>query len=113
MADNNLAPLRALVEDLSKSLPQVTSKKMFGCDGFFAAGTIYALIWKNGRIGVKILEPKMYEELMSMEGSEPSKVGSKVMSRWVLVPPAMHDNRRALRTWVQRAHAQALALAEK
>ncbi len=36
--------LRSCLESLTAPLPRVTSRRMFGCDAFLAAGPIFALV---------------------------------------------------------------------
>ena len=97
--------LLELVEEASRELPGVSPRRMFGCDALFAYGNIYALVWKDGRIGLKLPEPSLYEELMAMPGAAPWEVGpSKAMSTWVLVPEDFHDDSEQLEVWVRRAH---------
>src|SRR5687768_10499929 len=93
--------LLSLVEESSKGLPGVGMRKMFGCEALFANGSIYSLIWKTGRIGVKIPDAAQFQELMAIDGSEPWSPGSNMtMSHWVLVPESFHDDAEALKTWV-------------
>jgi TfoX/Sxy family transcriptional regulator of competence genes len=102
--------LLSLVEDASRGLPGVAMRKMFGCEAMFANGKIYSLIWKTGRIGVKIPDTAQFDELMAQDGAEPwSPGGPKMkMSHWVLVPESFHDDSEALKTWVARAHGHAM-----
>ncbi|MGZ3697459.1 MAG: TfoX/Sxy family protein [Bdellovibrionota bacterium] len=93
-------------------LPKVTGKKMFGCHALWADGNVFALIWKTGRIGVKLTESADYDTLLSIKGSAPWKAGPKVMSHWVLVPEEFHKGVK-LGHWVKKAHAQALGAAPK
>lgn len=99
--------LLELVEDASRDLPGVSPRRMFGCDALFAYGNIYALIWKDGRIGLKLPEPSAFEELMAMPGAVPWTPGRSAMSHWVLVPEDFHDQPERLVPWVRRAHALA------
>lgn len=107
MASAELEPLRALLERCSEKLPGVTQRKMFGCAAFFAQRTIYGLIWKTGRIGLKVTDRRSYETLMAIDGAEPWTIGKKTMSHWVLVPRSFHKNSERLRQWVQLAHQMA------
>jgi DNA transformation protein len=108
-----LAFLADGVEDASRDLPAVERRRMFGCDAWFAAGAIFALVWKHGRIGLKLPDPEAYAELFALPGAAPWTAGTKTMSGWVLVPEAFHDDPAALRAWVARAHRAALAAPAK
>jgi len=92
-------------------MPNVTWRRMFGCQGVFASGQIFGLIWKAGRIGLRLPEPTAFEELMASEGAAPWTAGTKTMSNWVLVPEAFHSDPDPLRAWAERAHHLALLAA--
>ena len=104
-----LAYLTDAVEDATCDLPGVERRKMFGCDAWFAGGSIFALVWKHGRIGLKLPEPGARAELAGLPGAAPWTAGTKTMSGWVLVPEGFHDDADALRAWTLRAHEAALA----
>jgi TfoX/Sxy family transcriptional regulator of competence genes len=108
--------LAELVAEVSRDLPEVSTRRMFGSDAFFADAKIYALIW-DGRIALKMHKPERYAELLAMEGAStwnpaPQRE-SKPMSGWVLVTEAFHDDLDALRPWVESAHQQALTAPAK
>jgi TfoX/Sxy family transcriptional regulator of competence genes len=99
--------LYSLLQEASEGLPLVTEKRMFGCEAFFANQTVYALVWKTGRIGLKLPDEQLFDELMKMEGSAPWTAGQRTMSQWVLVPEWFHEDMDILRKWVEQAHALA------
>lgn len=103
-----LAELRHLVEESCAGLGEVSIRRMFGCDGFFARDTIFGLIWKTGRIGLKFPDPQAFGEIMSLPGSDPWTAGTKVMSQWVLLPESVHNQPAALRHYVQQAYSLAV-----
>lgn len=111
--NSKLAILRALLEDASKGLKKVDFKKMFGSEALFADNKVFALIWKKGRIGLKLTDPKEFEKLKSMMGSSPWKIGNKVMADWVLIPESFHTAVDSLRSWLEKAHINALESQEK
>lgn len=96
-----------LVEASTPGLKDISMRRMFGCDAFFAGEQIFALLWKTGRIGVKLTDADAYARLLAEPGAEPWQIGEKVMSRWVLVPEEMHDDVEALAPWVRMAHGYA------
>jgi TfoX/Sxy family transcriptional regulator of competence genes len=106
--NEGLEILLAKLEGAATGLSGVTKKRMFGCDGLFANGNIFGLVWKEGRIGVRLPNEIAYAEAMKMPGSSPWRAGTMTMSHWVLVPPGMHDDAMRLTAWVRRAHALAL-----
>lgn len=101
--------LRDLLEEAAAPLPGVTHKRMFGCDALFAEGNIFALIWKTGRIGVRLPDTAAFAKLLDLDGAEPWQVGEKTMGHWLLVPEDFHDEPESLGVWVRQAHAYALA----
>jgi TfoX/Sxy family transcriptional regulator of competence genes len=104
-----LEELRGLVVDAAGSLPRVEERKLFGCAAWFASDSIFALVWKHGRIGLKLPDEAAYRELMAVAGSAPWSIGPKIMGGWVLVPEDWHDDGERLRAWAKKAHAQALS----
>lgn len=101
--------LLSQLEEVTGSLRGVSARRMFGCDALFADGAIFALIWKTGRIGLKLPDAALYAELLAEPGTEPWAPGEgKPMAHWLLVPESLHDDLDALTPWVQRAHKLAL-----
>jgi len=103
-----LLELEAAVDDAAAGLAKVTAKRMFGCHGLFADDSVFALVWKEGRIGVRLPDAGKFTELMQLKGSAPWKAGKMTMSHWVLVPETMHDDARGLKKWLHTGHALAL-----
>lgn len=83
---------------------------MFGCDAVFAEGRIFGLVWKEGRIGLKMPDPALYKQLHQLPGAAPWVAGDRTMSHWLLVPPSFHDDTQELAVWVAHAHKQACVL---
>ncbi len=104
-----LAQLTEFVETAATPLAKVTKRRMFGCDGFFAGGSIFGLIWKAGRIGVRLPDAALYDELIATRGAGPWMAGAMKMSHWVLVPEAFHDDDAALAKWIRKAHVLAMS----
>ena len=99
--------LRAALEELTASLARVSTRRMFGCDAFLAGGTMFALVLKEGRIGLKLPDDHL-AGLRALPGADAWKPGDMVMRQWVLVPETFHDNTEGLAPWVAQAHAAAL-----
>lgn len=106
MADR--AKLLEVLRRASAGLDGVVEKKMFGCEALFTKGRVFALVWKTGRIAVKLPVVERYQALATQEGAAPWTAGSKVMGGWVLVPPKLEDP-KALGPWLEEAHAMATA----
>jgi TfoX/Sxy family transcriptional regulator of competence genes len=105
MAD--LEALRSLVEAAAEGLTAVRRRRIFGCDALFTDGEIFALVWREGRIGLKLTDEKLFDELIHQTGATAWKPGGTAMASWVVVPVKLHEDKKLLRKWVQRAHAQA------
>ena len=103
--------LKACLEELTGPLARVTTRRMFGCDAFLASGTMFALVLKEGRIGLKLPDDQL-AGLRALPGADPWKAGDMVMRQWVLVPETFHDDSDGLAPWVARAHAAALTRSE-
>jgi TfoX/Sxy family transcriptional regulator of competence genes len=105
--------LSILFEESSTLLLSVTKRRIFGCDAFFANANIFGLIWKTGRLGVRLPDDKLFTELMAQTGSDPwsvyTKPGGKPMAHWVLVPESMHDDSEEVEQWIAAAHRLALS----
>ena len=104
----SLAALEQSLNRAAAKLDQVTSKKMFGCHALFADSKVFALVWKHGQIGLKLMAEADYEALLSLPGAGPWKAGPMQMAHWVLLPPTLAESPRQLAKWAKRAHAQAL-----
>jgi TfoX/Sxy family transcriptional regulator of competence genes len=99
--------LLATLRTAAERLPDVEEKKMFGCEALFVNGAIFALVWKEGRIGVKLPTAERFDALAAQNGAGPWKAGPMVMAHWLLVPPAIDSDPRKLAPWVKEAHAMA------
>ena len=108
MTDPFLLFLQTLLDDAANGLAKVKPKRMFGCYCLFANDQIFAAVWKEGRINLKIPDTPLYGELLNTDGAKPWTVGKKVMSHWILVPEVFHDDTGDLRTWTVKAHQLAL-----
>lgn len=104
MAKESIAELEEMLNSATANLSKVTSKKMFGCHALWASGNVFALVWKHGRIGVKLPEESQYNSLMGVSGAEPWKAGPMQMAHWVLVPESFHGKGAELKKWASKAH---------
>jgi TfoX/Sxy family transcriptional regulator of competence genes len=106
--------LSDLLADLSAELPEVTKKRMFGCDGYFANDAVYALVW-DARIVLKLPEPALAEAALAMESALPWKPmpNAKPMSHWVVMSEELHDDVDTLRPYLEAAHRLAMSAPKK
>lgn len=99
-----LMALRKSIQEASEDFQDITERRMFGCDAFFTAGQIYGLIWKEGRIGLRLPDPNLFAEAMSLEGSITWVAGNRTMSKWVLLPECIEKQNAEFRKWVKQAY---------
>ena len=109
----SIEELESILDLATKDLPKVTSKKMFGCHATWADGNVFALIWKEGRIGVKLPDEKAYASLLALTGAMPWKAGTMQMAHWVLVPKQFHDRPAEIKKWTKMAHGMCIKLEKK
>jgi TfoX/Sxy family transcriptional regulator of competence genes len=113
MAKLSIAELEEILNAATSRLPKVTGKKMFGCHALWADGNVFALIWKHGRIGVKLPAEDAYASLLGVSGAEPWKAGPMKMAHWVLVPESFHGKPAEIGKWAAKAHSLCSKLAKK
>jgi TfoX/Sxy family transcriptional regulator of competence genes len=103
-----LSELLEMLEAAALPLPGVTRRRMFGCDALFVDRQIFALVWKEGRIGLKFADPAERGRLDALPGTSPWAPGGKHMREWRLLPERMQDDGASLAAWVESAHAEAV-----
>ncbi len=87
-------------------------KRMFGCDAAFRDGRIFTLVWREGRIAVKLPDEAAYAELAAVAGVDAWAPGGKgPMRGWLMVPPAWNESEDRIGPWLERAFASAAAAA--
>ncbi len=107
------AYLKDLVEGLVEELPEVTTRRMFGSDAWFANGAIFTLIW-DGRVAVKLPERPRFDALLALPGARPwSPNANRPMTAWLLAPEDFHDDPESLRPFLEAAHRSALSAPKK
>jgi TfoX/Sxy family transcriptional regulator of competence genes len=100
--------LKKTLNNAAVGLTAVVEKTMFGCHSLFTNDAVFSMVWKDGRIGVRLPEVDTYSQLMSESGAGPWRAGTRTMSHWVLVPKSMHHSQAELARWVAKAHAYAM-----
>lgn len=106
------AHLKALLDEVIAPLAAVSTRRMFGCDAWFARGNIFTLVW-DGRVAVKLPQTTDYAAALCEPGAvgwKPMPSAKNPMAHWVLVSEEHHDDLDALGAWVRRAHALATAV---
>lgn len=108
-----LLRLKASLDGALAGLDGVENKRLFGCDGAFVGGNIFALVWKDGRLGLRLPDEALRTGLLAEAGAEPWRMDGKAVRHWVLLPERWHADAPRLREWCRRAHALAQARPEK
>ena len=103
----DLTRLKAVFDGAMAGLEGVEPKKLFGCDGYFVNGNIFGLVWKEGRLGLRLTVDEDRSELMALEGAGSWQVGPMTMKLWVLLPPGWHSQPAKLKAWSRKAYEQA------
>jgi TfoX/Sxy family transcriptional regulator of competence genes len=113
MAKEIISELEMVLNKSTSGMSKLSSKKMFGCHALWVDGNVFALVWKHGRIGLKLPTESDYNALMSIPGAEPWKAGPMKMSHWVLVPETFHAKPIELKKWAVKAHSLCSKLEKK
>jgi TfoX/Sxy family transcriptional regulator of competence genes len=105
--------LEDVLNQSALDLKKVSSKKMFGCHALWANGNIFALVWKEGRIGFKLPDEVFYQKLLGASGADAWMIGPKQMSHWVFVPEAFHSKKVQLKKWAELSYGLCETLVPK
>ena len=105
--------LKATFDGAMAGLKGVEPKMLFGCDGYFVNGNIFGLVWKEGRLGLRLTDAELQAEVLELAGANVWKAGPMIMRHWVLLPPAWHKKPALLKEWSKVAYELALERPEK
>lgn len=108
------AHLKELISELSAELPEVSEKRMFGSDAFFAHETIFCIVW-DGRVVLKFRDEAKFAQARALEGADnfdPMQRGD-TMTSWTVMPELLVDSPDELRPWVEFAHRDAMTAPPK
>jgi TfoX/Sxy family transcriptional regulator of competence genes len=105
--------LKATFDGAMAGLRDVEPKRLFGCDGYFVNGNIFGLVWKEGRLGLRLSDTSKQAEVLALPGAGPWKAGPMVMRHWVLLPPDWHRKPAVLKLWSRLAYDLASERPEK
>ena len=113
VSPDEMTRLKATFDGAMAGLKGVEPKKLFGCDGYFINGNIFGLVWKEGRLGVRLTNAEQQAELLELAGANVWKAGPMIMRHWVLLPPDWHKKPAHLKEWARAAYEQALERPDK
>lgn len=106
---DRLIRLKAALDGALAGLEGVENKKLFGCDGAFVGGNIFAMVWRDGRLGLRLPDAERQGALLAEPGAEPWLMDGKPVRHWVLLPAAWHNDLARLRRWGREAYGLAQA----
>lgn len=112
-SSQELTRLKAVLDGALAGLENVSPKRLFGCDAWFAQGNIFALVWKEGRLGLRLSDSALQAQALAEPGAEPWLQEGKAVKHWVLLPQAWNSQPALLRSWGRRAYGLAIARPEK
>ena len=87
-----------------KGLSLVTEGKLFGCNVWKVDGNIFAMVWKTGRIALKLSNVDEFAKLEAMNGTDPWTAGNKTMKHWLLLPESLATHDLELKKRLKIAH---------
>lgn len=112
-SSEEMTRLKATFDGAMAGLKGVEPKKLFGCDGYFVNGNIFGLVWKEGRLGLRLTDPEQQAELLGLAGANVWKAGPMIMRHWVLLPSDWHKKPALLKEWSRVAYEHAQERPEK
>ncbi len=95
--------LNAKLEAATAGLAGISRKRVFGRNTFFVDGKLFALVWREGRIGLKLPDEALHAELSQLPGAVPWVAWGRSMAQWLLVPLTMQHDAPLLASWVKRS----------
>jgi TfoX/Sxy family transcriptional regulator of competence genes len=110
---DDMTRLKAVFDGAMAGLKDVEPKTLFGCDGYFVNGNIFGLVWKEGRLGLRLTDEERQRELLEQPGAGVWRAGPMIMRHWVLLPPDWHKKPALLKQWSRLAYELALERPEK
>lgn len=112
-SSQDLIRLKAVLDGALAGLEGIENKTLFGCDACFVGGNIFALVWTDGRLGLRMSDAESHERLLAEDGAGPWMVDGKAVKHWVLLPVSWAAQPAQLRRWGRQAYELAKARPEK
>ena len=83
--EEEAGPVRQALEDAVLDWPEVTTKRMFGCPAFMAAGKLFTFVVTRGVV-LTGLSDEYLESVREQMETEEFRAGERLIGDWVLVP---------------------------
>ena len=105
------AHLADMLERSTQGLVGVSRKKMFGSEGFFVNGKVFALEWDDHFV-FKLPAEDAATEFATLGALPWSPMGAKArpMKHWLIAPDTFNDDEELTQAWAERAYALVKAL---
>lgn len=100
--------LRLAFDGLVADWSDVTTRTMFGCPSYQAAGTLFAVLVTEG-VALTRLPDDRRDTLAEQFETGPFDAAGRTVTKWVQVPIADVDELEALRPFVAASYETALA----
>ena len=99
-----ISHLQELVEAAVGRLDGVSRRRVLASDGWFAGGSLFALVSRKARVIVKLPDASAQDEALALDGAAMWQIGKKApMRAWIQLPESFHDDEEALAAWLRRA----------
>ncbi|MFQ5552701.1 MAG: TfoX/Sxy family protein [Thermoplasmata archaeon] len=106
-SEDEAGRVRLRFEEEVLGWPQVTTKKMFGCPGYQATGTLFAFLVTQGVVLTK-LSPETREGLGARHQTEPFGTGDRVVKKWIVALVDEETDWDGLLSFVKESYQGAL-----
>ena len=103
---------KQLFREIMGDFSEAQIKPMFGALGAFVNGNLFACLL-GSRFGVKLIDPEVQAELMSVAGSEPFAPGGRAMKEYVTLPEVWASSPEKISEWALVALVQVRELPPK
>lgn len=103
-----MAGVRQAFEEIVLSWPEVTQKQMFGCPGYRAGGTLFAVLITGG-LALTKLDEEQRAALASQEAVRPFRAGERMIQKWPVLSLTDSLELEGYLPFVEQSYRNALA----
>jgi hypothetical protein len=99
--------VRQALEEALSQWPRVTTAKKFGCPGYRAGGTLFAVLVTGG-VALTQLNEEQRKALETQHAVRPFRAGGRMIQEWAVVPVTDSLQIQALLPFVEQSYRNAL-----
>ena len=99
--------IRLALETEILGWPDVTTKKMFGCPCYQAAGKLFAFIVTKGLVLTQLKQADR-QKLSSLHNTSFFKAGKRIVKKWLKIPLKDKGDLNELMPFVRKSYEEAL-----